>query len=99
SGVPLSSLRVDGGAAVMDLLCQLQANQLNVKVMRPTVLETTAMGAAYLAGLAEGVWGSTKDIADAWHLDRRFEPQPTGTETSDHARWLRGVERSLNWQQ
>jgi glycerol kinase len=99
SGVPLSSLWVDGGAAVMDLLCQLQANQLNVNVMRPTVLETTAMGAAYLAGLAEGVWGSTKDIADAWHLDRRFEPQPTGMETSDHARWLRGVERSLNWQQ
>ena len=99
SGVPLSSLRVDGGAAVMDLLCQLQANQLNVNVMRPTVLETTAMGAAYLAGLAEGVWNSTKDIADAWHLDRRFEPQPTGTETTDHTRWLRGVERSLNWQQ
>lgn len=99
SGVPLSSLRVDGGAAVMDLLCQLQATQLNVNVMRPTVLETTAMGAAYLAGLAEGVWGSTKDIADAWHLDRRFEPQPTGTETTDHTRWLRGVERSLNWQQ
>jgi glycerol kinase len=99
SGVPLSSLRVDGGAAVMDLLCQLQANQLNVNVMRPTVLETTAMGAAYLAGLAEGVWNSTKDIADAWHLDRRFEPQPTGTETSDHTRWLRGVERSLKWQQ
>lgn len=99
SGVPLSSLRVDGGAAVMDLLCQLQANQLNVNVMRPTVLETTAMGAAYLAGLAEGVWDSTKDISDAWHLDRRFEPQPTGMESSDHARWLRGVERSLNWQQ
>ncbi len=99
SGVPLSSLRVDGGAAVMDQLCQLQANQLNVNVMRPTVLETTAMGAAYLAGLAEGVWGSTKDISDAWHLDRRFEPQPTGMESSDHARWLRGVERSLNWQQ
>jgi glycerol kinase len=99
SGVPLASLRVDGGAAVMDLLCQLQANQLNVNVMRPTVLETTAMGAAYLAGLAEGVWGSTKDIADAWRLDRAFEPQPTGTESTDHERWLRGVDRSLNWQQ
>ena len=99
SGVPLSSLRVDGGAAVMDLLCQLQSNQLGVEVMRPTVLETTAMGAAYLAGLAEGVWGSTKDIANDWRLDRRFEPQPTGSEATDHARWLRGVERSLNWQQ
>ncbi|NBS27637.1 MAG: glycerol kinase, partial [Actinobacteria bacterium] len=99
SGVPLASLRVDGGAAVMNLLCQLQSNQLNVEVMRPTVLETTAMGAAYLAGLAEGVWGSTKDIADAWRLDRTFVPQPTGTETADHERWLRGVDRSLNWQQ
>ena len=82
-----------------DLLCQLQANQLGVDVMRPTVLETTAMGAAYLAGLAEGVWGSTNDITAAWHLDRRFEPRPTGTEESDHVRWRRGVERSLNWQQ
>ena len=99
SGVALASLRVDGGAAVMDLLCQLQANQLGVDVMRPTVLETTAMGAAYLAGLAEGVWGSTSDITAAWHLDRRFEPRPTGTEESDHVRWRRGVERSLNWQQ
>ena len=98
SGVSLSSLRVDGGAAVMDLLCQLQSNHLNVEVKRPTVLETTAMGAAYLAGLAEGVWDSTKDIADAWHLDRRFEPQPTGTEGADYERWLRGVQRSLNWQ-
>mgnify|MGYP003335834055 FL=1 len=98
SGISLSSLRVDGGAAVMDLLCQLQSNHLNVEVKRPTVLETTAMGAAYLAGLAEGVWDSTKDIADAWHLDRRFEPQPTGTEGADYERWLRGVQRSLNWQ-
>ena len=98
SGISLSSLRVDGGAAVMDLLCQLQSNHLNVEVKRPTVLETTAMGAAYLAGLAEGVWNSTKDIADAWHLDRRFEPQPTGTEGADYERWLRGVQRSLNWQ-
>ena len=99
SGVALSSLRVDGGAAVMDLLCQVQSNQLGVSVMRPTVLETTALGAAYLAGLAEGVWGSTRDISEAWRLDRRFDPQPTGTESTDHARWLRGVERSLNWQQ
>lgn len=82
----------------MNLLCQLQANQLGVKVKRPTVLETTAMGAAYLAGLAEGVWGSTAEISSAWRLDRSFEPQPTGTESADYARWLRGVDRSLNWQ-
>lgn len=99
SGVPVRNLRVDGGAAVMNLMCQLQANQLGVPVSRPTVLETTAMGAAYLAGLATGVWGSTNDIVDAWTLDRTFSPQPTGTEGADHARWLRGVERSFNWQQ
>ena len=98
SGVAVRNLRVDGGAAVMNLMCQLQANQLGVSVSRPTVLETTAMGAAYLAGLATGVWASTDDIVEAWTLDRTFEPQPTGTETADHARWLRGVERSLNWQ-
>ena len=99
SGVPVRNLRVDGGAAVMNLMCQLQANHLSVPVSRPTVLETTAMGAAYLAGLATGVWGSTNDIVDAWTLDRTFTPQPTGTEDADHARWLRGVERSFNWQQ
>ena len=98
SGVAVRNLRVDGGAAVMNLMCQLQANQLGVPVSRPTVLETTAMGAAYLAGLATGVWGSTDDIVEAWTLDRTFVPQPTGTEDADHARWLRGVERSLNWQ-
>ena len=93
-----AELRAKGGAAVMNLMCQLQANQLGVSVSRPTVLETTAMGAAYLAGLATGVWASTDDIVEAWTLDRTFEPQPTGTEAANHARWLRGVERSLNWQ-
>ena len=99
SGIAIRDLRVDGGAAVMNLMLQLQSDQLGVDVLRPTELETTAMGAAYLAGLAEGVWGSTNDITAAWHLDRRFEPRPTGTEESDHVRWRRGVERSLNWQQ
>ena len=77
---------------------QLQSDQLGVDVLRPTELETTAMGAAYLAGLAEGVWGSTNDIAERWALDRRFTPSADAT-TRDaaHAQWLRAVERSRNW--
>ena len=74
SGRPVRALRADGGASVMDLLLQLQADQLQVPVSRPTVQETTALGAAYLAGLAEGVWASTDDIRDNWHLDAEFEP-------------------------
>ena len=103
SGVAIRDLRVDGGAAVMNLMLQLQADQLDVDVLRPTELETTAMGAAYLAGLAEGVWGSTDDIAARWVLERRFTPS-TGVGNSTaadrdkaHALWLRGVERSRNW--
>ncbi len=98
SGIAIRDLRVDGGAAVMNLMLQLQSDQLGVDVLRPTELETTAMGAAYLAGLAEGVWGSTNDIAERWALDRRFTPSADAT-TRDaaHAQWLRAVERSRNW--
>ena len=105
SGVAIRDLRVDGGAAVMNLMLQMQADQLDVDVLRPTELETTAMGAAYLAGLAEGVWGSTDDIAARWVLERRFTPSArsdTGNSTAAdrdkaHALWLRGVERSRSW--
>src|SRR2546427_3175977 len=72
AGEPLKELRVDGGASVMDLLCQMQADQLGVVVRRPKNLETTAMGAAYLAGLAEGVWSSPDDVT--WTADAEFEP-------------------------
>ena len=75
SGVAVPSLRVDGGAASADLLLQLQADQLQVPVSRPKVQETTALGAAYLAGLAEGVWGSLDDLAALWQLDRTFTPE------------------------
>lgn len=100
SGVAIRDLRVDGGAAVMNLMLQLQADQLGVDVLRPTELETTAIGAAYLAGLAEGVWESTDDIAGRWALERRFTPG-TGATTRDasHAQWLRAVERSRGWVQ
>ncbi len=99
SGVRIRDLRVDGGAAAMNLMLQLQADQLGVDVLRPTELETTAMGAAYLAGLAEGVWGSTDDINARWALDQRFTPDPTAISTRDamHAQWLRAVERTRNW--
>jgi len=97
AGVTITDMRVDGGAAVMDLLLQLQANQLGVNVLRPRELETTAMGAAFLAGLGEGVWPSLQSVTNAWQLDRQFEPMPTGTESKDYELWQRGVRRSLNW--
>jgi glycerol kinase len=93
-GVALNELRVDGGASVMDAMLQRQSNELGVPVLRPTDHETTALGAAYLAGLAEGVWSSTDEIASMWHLDKKFTPQdPSG----QHDQWLRAVERSRKW--
>jgi glycerol kinase len=95
-GVRLNELRVDGGAAVMDAMLQRQANELRVPVLRPTDHETTALGAAYLAGLAEGVWSSLDEVSQMWQLDQRFEP---AGESGDHATWLRAVEQSRNWAQ
>ena len=97
SGVKLASLKVDGGAAVMDLLLQLQADHLGCTVVRPSELETTALGAALLAGLAEGVWRDLEHIAASWRLDREFVPSPNGFEDVLYGEWKRGVERSLNW--
>lgn len=98
SGVAISDLRVDGGAAVMDPMLQMQSDQLGVDVLRPTELETTAIGAAYLAGLAEGVWGSTSDISSRWALERRFSPGPgAAARDAAHTTWLRAVERARAW--
>jgi glycerol kinase len=100
SGTTLAELRVDGGASVMDLLLQLQADQLGVAVSRPQITETTALGAAYAAGLAEGVWASTADVSSAWKEQARFTPQRAKTAADkDHAQWLRAVERSRGWAQ
>ena len=93
-GVTLAELRVDGGASVMDAMLQRQSDALGVPVLRPTDHETTALGAAYLAGLAEGVWANLDEIASMWKLDKRFEPQQ---EDQSHAQWLRAVERSRSW--
>ena len=71
----LEALRVDGGASVMDLLLQLTADQLQAPVARPVTTETTALGAATLAGLAEGVWGSLDELASLWKLDAEFAPR------------------------
>jgi glycerol kinase len=97
TGVPLIDMRVDGGAAVMDMMLQMQADQLGVTVVRPKDLETTALGAAYLAGLAEGVWPTLQSITDSWLLDRTFTPQPTPTTASEYSLWSRAVQRSLSW--
>ena len=97
SGTPLTDLRVDGGASAMDLLLQIQADQLGVTVRRPTDQETTALGAAGLAGLAEGVW-SLEDLSSRWALDAAFSPT-ADREPADaaHRTWLRAVERSRHW--
>ncbi len=93
SGRVVTELRVDGGASVMDLLLQFQADQIGVAVTRPSIQETTALGAAYLAGLAEGVWSSTDEVAANWAVDAsRSGPTPTApTPTPRHERWLDAV--------
>jgi glycerol kinase len=98
SGHPIRGLRADGGAAAMDLLLQLQADQLQVPVARPTVRETTALGAAYLAGLAEGVWSSLDEVAAHWSLDVEVSPSvPAGAADQKYAQWQRAVARSRAW--
>ena len=101
SGTVLSELRVDGGASVMEFLLQFQADQLGVPVVRASVAETTALGAAYLAGIAEGVWSGLDEVAglaSQSDADRRFEPNPDrGRADADYAQWQRAVSRSLDW--
>jgi glycerol kinase len=100
SGVSLKTLRVDGGAVSNNLLMQFQANILGVAVQRPKVAETTALGAAYLAGLAVGFWRNQAEVAEHWVIDRTFEPQMSADQRDQlYANWKRAVERSLNWAQ
>jgi glycerol kinase len=98
AGIAVRELRVDGGAAANDFLCQFQADVLNVAVLRPRVIETTALGAAYLAGLGTGLWRSLDDVARRWAPERRFEPR---LDESARARrydgWRRAVDRSRGW--
>ncbi|MBX5450648.1 glycerol kinase GlpK [Thermogemmatispora sp.] len=99
SGVRVKALRVDGGAVVNNLLMQFQADILGVPVQRPKVAETTALGAAYLAGLATGFWSSQQEVAEQWAVDRTFEPQMSADQRDAlYAGWKRAVERSLQWE-
>jgi glycerol kinase len=97
-GASLPELRVDGGAAVNDFLMQFQADILGVPVVRPDVVETTALGAAYLAGLAVGYWGSMGDIEGNWRVQRTFEPgMDDGRRAALLDGWRRAVERAKDW--
>ena len=98
AATPLAELRVDGGASANGLLMQIQADILGVPVVRPKVTETTALGAAYLAGLATGVWRDEAEIASLWAKDRVFEPRMSRDEAASRmTRWHRAVERSRGW--
>jgi glycerol kinase len=97
AGSPLRELRVDGGAVVMDVLCQFQADLLGIPVRRPRQTETTALGAAFLAGLGAGLW-TDGDLKDLWKLDREFEPNMSRDQASSlQAEWRRAVQRSRAW--
>ena len=98
AGIALTELRVDGGAAANDGLLQFQADLLGVPVVRPQVTETTALGAAYLAGLAVGFWDSTDALAQHWRVDRRFEPSmPAAQVQALRADWSEALRRSKHW--
>jgi glycerol kinase len=98
AGHEIGALRVDGGAAVNDALLQFQADILRVPVERPQVTETTALGAAFLAGLGTGFWSSTDEVAASWQLDRRFEPQMDRADRDRLVqRWRHAVERARGW--
>jgi len=99
SGIRLKELRVDGGASANDLLMQMQADVMNVPVVRPKVAETTALGAAYLAGLAVGFWKSQEDIARQWQVDKRFTPRMKAVERKRIASgWDRALSRAKAWE-
>jgi glycerol kinase len=98
AGTAPPEMRVDGGASVMDLLCQFQADQLGIPVRRPEILETTALGSAYMAGLATGVWGSAEEIGSKWRAAAEFEPKMSRDEADSlYDGWKRAVERAKGW--
>ena len=98
SGIPIRELRVDGGATVNNLLMQFQSDILNVKVVRPKIIETTAMGAAFLAGLATGFWKSTDDIQSYWEPDKHYEPQMKSSDRDTMVKgWNRAVKAAIAW--
>src|SRR6266851_1110364 len=99
AGIPLTELRVDGGAATNNTLMQFQADLLGVPVVRPAITETTALGAAYLAGLAVGYWPSADAITGQWKVDRRFDPtMPRSATAALRERWTEALQRSKGWE-
>ena len=100
SDVPFDELRVDGGMTVNELLMQFQADVLGVPVIRPKVTETTALGAAYAAGLAVGYWKDQDELKERWAEDKRWEPDMDDDEREKgYAKWKKAVERSLDWEE
>jgi glycerol kinase len=100
AGIRLAELKVDGGASVNNALMQFQADLLGVTVKRPAVSETTALGAAYLAGLAVGYWQDPSDVTRNWALDRQFSPtMPAERRDALYARWKKAVSRVLDWEE
>jgi glycerol kinase len=100
SGLGLSELRVDGGASANNLLLQFQADLLGVPVVRPKVVETTALGAAYLAGLAVGFWKSRQEVHTAWQADRTFTPRRSADEVAHRrSRWAEALNRARGWEE
>ncbi|MGB7328965.1 MAG: glycerol kinase GlpK [Rubripirellula sp.] len=100
AGAPIEELRVDGGAAANDLLMQFQADIMQISVVRPKVIETTALGAAFLAGLAVGFWSDVEEIQKVWQTDRVFRPLMSADEAATRrAKWTRAVKRSMEWEQ
>jgi glycerol kinase len=98
SGIPIKELRVDGGMVANELLMQFQADQLAVPVVRPRVTETTALGAAYAAGLAVGYWASRDELARNWGIEKRWQPtMPTGERDKLYGAWQKAVRRSFDW--
>ncbi|MCA9729574.1 MAG: glycerol kinase, partial [Candidatus Eisenbacteria bacterium] len=99
AGVPLRELRVDGGAAANDLLLQIQADLAGVPVVRPRQLETTVLGAAYLAGLAVGVWADPEELVAHAQIDRVFEPRLSASQIASRREpWKRAVARARDWE-
>ncbi|MDA8228226.1 MAG: glycerol kinase GlpK [Desulfitobacterium hafniense] len=99
SAINLQTLKVDGGAVANNVLMQFQSDILGVPVERPQIIETTALGAAYLAGLAVGFWRDEEEVSTNWHLDQRFEPQmPEQQRNKLYRGWLKAVQRSIDWE-
>jgi glycerol kinase len=98
SGIPIKELRVDGGATVNNALMQFQSDMLDVTVVRPKIIETTALGAAYLAGLAVGYWESVDDLQGYWQADQKYTSTMHSEERQQHLKgWTRAVRAVLAW--